>query len=329
MKLLITGGAGFVGADFCSYMVSLYPNYKFICFDALTYAGNIGAVDKISAKSNFRFINGDITNKKVVFDLFEREEFDIVINFAAQTSINNSIDNPDIFMQTNVFGTQVLLDASVKYKVKKFHQVSTSAVYKSFTNKSRASSKENSTLNPESPYAASKGAADLLALAYCTTYGLYVTISRSCHIYGPYQTVDNIIPNVIHSALKDIPITLHTEKNINDWLYISDHSKAIDLILRKGKKGEIYNIGADLKMTDLEIVTTILKQLDKPLDLIHFSNKKNHGNSHLVNSEKIRKNLKWIPEHDFAESLKNTINWNLTHQEWIEKNLRKNNGKNY
>ncbi|MCM1131344.1 MAG: dTDP-glucose 4,6-dehydratase [Roseburia sp.] len=313
-KFLITGGAGFIGGNFCNYMVNAYPEDMFICLDALTYAGNMKTISSLLDKTNFKFIKENICNKSLIFKIFEEENFDYVINFAAETHVDRSIENPSLFLETNVLGTQILLEACRKYGIKRFHQISTDEVYGDLPlNQPNLQFTEEAPLRPSSPYSASKAAADLLVLSYFRTYGIYSTISRSSNNYGPFQFPEKLIPLTIEKASLNETIPVYgTGTNIRDWLYVYDHCKAIDLIVRKGKVGAIYNVGGNNDKANLEVVKFILKELGKPENLITFvKDRKGHDLRYSLNCSKIKKELGWEPIWKFDIGLKKTIHWNL------------------
>lgn len=319
MKFLVTGGAGFIGANYCLGMTDAYPDDMFICLDALTYAGNLETLQPLSGKSNFRFVRGNICDGQLVFDLFAREKFDYVINFAAESHVDRSIENPRIFLETNVLGVQTLLDACREYGIRRFHQVSTDEVYGDLPLGSGRPFTEKSSLRASSPYSASKAGADLLVLAYRRTYGLSVTISRSSNNYGPYQFPEKLIPFVISRALADEPIPIYgSGVNVRDWLYVSDHCAAIDLIVRKGKDGEIYNVGGNCQKSNLEVVKRILHEIGKPESLITFvKDRAGHDLRYALDASKLIKELGWRPKYVFEEGIVSTIEWNIAHRDWL------------
>ncbi|NNG67956.1 dTDP-glucose 4,6-dehydratase [Caldanaerobacter subterraneus] len=322
MRILVTGGAGFIGSNFIYYMLKKYPNYRIVCLDKLTYAGNLSTLRKAMEFENFKFIKGDIADRDLVYDLFEKEKFDIVINFAAESHVDRSIEEPEIFLKTNVIGTQVLMDASRKFGVKRFHQVSTDEVYGDLPlDRPDLKFKEDDKLRPSSPYSASKAAADLLVLAYYRTYKLPVTISRCSNNYGPYQFPEKLIPLMIINAMNDKELPVYgTGHNIRDWIYVTDHCEAIDLIIHKGREGEIYNIGGNCEKRNIEVVKTILKELRKPESLIKFvKDRPGHDLRYALDTSKIEKELGWKPKVKFDEGIKKTIKWYQTNKEWWEK----------
>ena len=271
-KFLVTGGAGFIGGNFLHMMVDKYKDDQYVCVDALTYAGNLETLEPILNKPNFKFVHENICNREGIYKLFETEKFDYVINFAAESHVDRSIDNPEIFLKTNILGTQVLMDACRKYGIKRYHQVSTDEVYGDLPlDRKDLFFTEETPIKTSSPYSASKAAADLLVLAYYRTYKLPVTISRCSNNYGPYHFPEKLIPLMIQKALHNEKLPVYGNgENVRDWLYVGDHCEAIDLIVRHGKDGEIYNIGGHNERTNLEVVKTILKELNKPESLINY-----------------------------------------------------------
>ena len=321
MKYLVTGGAGFIGSNFLHYETEKYPNDTFVCLDALTYAGNYNNIKDLENKNNYKFIKGDITDREFIFKLFEQEKFDVVINFAAESHVDNSIKNPGIFLTTNIIGTGILMDASLKYGVKRYHQVSTDEVYGDLPlDRPDLLFTENTPLHTSSPYSSSKASADLLVMAYYRTYGLPVTISRCSNNYGPYQFPEKLIPVVISKALKNESIPVYgTGENVRDWIHVKDHNIGVDLIVRKGKVGEVYNLGGHAERTNLEMVKTILKEMNKPEDLITFvSDRLGHDLRYAIDSTKVESELGWTRTYTFETGIKETINWYLNNEEWIE-----------
>lgn len=323
-KFLITGGAGFIGSNFCEYMTETYKNDTFICLDALTYAGNLDNLASVLLKPNFKFVKENICNRKKIFKIFAKEKFDYVINFAAESHVDRSIVHPDVFFQTNLIGTQILLEACKKYEIKRFHQISTDEVYGELPlEEKNLAFDETATLHPSSPYSASKASADLLVLAYHRTYNLPCTISRCSNNYGPNQYPEKLIPFMIKKALLNEELPIYGDgSNVRDWIYVYDHCTAIDLIVRTGKDGEIYNIGSQNEKTNLEIVQYILKVLDKPESLITFvHDRPGHDLRYAVDTKKIRE-LGWEPKFNFEDGILKTIHSNL------EKVKRKDRGIN-
>lgn len=320
-NFLITGGAGFIGGNFLLTMVKKYPLDRWICLDALTYAGDTKKLEPVMGLDNFRFVKGNICDKEVVNALFEEEKFDYVINFAAESHVDRSIDDPDVFLRSNLLGVEVLLNAAKKYGIKRFHQVSTDEVYGDLPLEGDVSTfTEDSSLHPSSPYSASKAAADLLVLAYARTYDLPVSISRCSNNYGPYQYPEKLIPLVIERALHNEPVLIYgTGLNLRDWLDVKEHNRAIDLIVRKGRVGQIYNIAGKNEIQNIEMVKKILKALDKPESLIQYTkDRAGHDRRYSMNVSKIQKELHWQNETNFEESLLSTIQWNIDNQEWLK-----------
>ncbi len=321
-KFLVTGGAGFIGGNFLHIMVERYPNDQYVCLDALTYAGNLETLEPIKNKRNFKFVHGNICDRKFVFDLFKNEKFDYVINFAAETHVDRSIVDPEIFLKTNILGTQVLMDACREFGILRYHQVSTDEVYGDLPlDRPDLLFTEETPLHTSSPYSSSKAGADLLVLAYHRTYKLPVTISRCSNNYGAYQFPEKLIPLIISKASNDEKLPVYGKgENVRDWLYVGDHCEAIDLIVRNGRDGEVYNIGGHNEKTNIYIVKTILKQLGKPESLITFvTDRPGHDLRYAINPSKIEKELGWKPKHTFETGIVETINWNLTHQDWLNR----------
>lgn len=319
MTILVTGGAGFIGTNFIFYIRKKYPDYRIICLDALTYAGRIENLTPLINQPDFRFARINITDRKAVYQLFEEELPDIVVNFAAESHVDRSIDNPEIFLETNIIGTSVLMDACRKYGTKRFHQISTDEVYGDLPlDQPNLFFTEETPLHTSSPYSASKASADLLVLAYHRTYGLPVTISRCSNNYGPYQFPEKLIPLTIQKALNDLPLPVYGKgENVRDWLYVEDHCKAIDLIIHNGKIGEVYNIGGHNEMRNIDIVKLICKRLEKPESLITFvEDRKGHDLRYAIHPEKIYQELGWQPETKFADGIRKTIQWYLENKEW-------------
>jgi len=309
-KVLITGGAGFIGSNFIYLILKERPDWKVVCVDSLTPVSNIGFLDEAFNNPNFVFYKEDIRNKKGIFEIFKKESPDIVVNFAAESHVDNSINNPGIFFETNVLGTQVLLDACREFSIKRFHQVSTDEVYGDILlDDVCAKFDENSPLRPSSPYSASKASADLIVLSYHRTYGLPVTISRCSNNYGPHQNKEKLIPMAIDNALNDRPIPIYGNGlNVRDWIYVEDHCRGILTILEKGRSGEIYNIGSSDEKTNIEIVNSILEELDKPKSLIAFvPDRKGHDLRYALDCSKIEKELGWKPTTSFKDTFRLTI----------------------
>lgn len=327
MKLLITGGAGFIGANFIYYMLDKYADqidsegrpYKFICLDSLTYAGNLETLEKASTYKNYSFVKIDISDREAVFQLFEQERPDVVVNFAAESHVDRSIENPEVFLQTNIIGTQVLLDACRQYGITRYHQVSTDEVYGDLPlDRLDLFFTEETPIHTSSPYSASKASADLLVQAYHRTYGLPVTISRCSNNYGPYQFPEKLIPLVIANALAEKNIPVYGEGlNVRDWLYVGDHCRAIDLIIHKGTVGEVYNIGGHNEKANIDVVKIIINTLDKSEKLITYvTDRKGHDMRYAIDPTKIHTELGWLPETNFKKGIHKTIQWYLDNEEW-------------
>jgi len=312
MKVLITGGAGFIGSNFIYYMLSHYPSYELICLDLLTYAGNINNLQKALSDPNFRFIYGDIANRELVYELFARENFDWVVNFAAESHVDRSITDPAAFLMTNTIGTHVLLDACRLYGIGRFHQISTDEVYGDLPiERLDLSFTESSALQPSSPYSASKAAADLMVFAYGRTYKLPVSVSRCSNNYGPYQHYEKLIPLTIVNALKDKSIPVYGDgENVRDWIYVQDHCRAIDLILHKGSPGGVFNIGGGQEISNLEVVRSILRHIKKPQSFITFvPDRPGHDRRYSIDSSKLTNTLGWRPKTSFDIGIIKTIDW--------------------
>lgn len=331
MNILVTGGAGFIGSNFIYYQQAKHPEERIVCLDALTYAGNLENLENALQNPNFRFVKGDITDKECVFNLFEEEKFDIVVNFAAESHVDRSVEDPGKFLHTNVIGTQVLLDACRKYGVKRFHQVSTDEVYGDLPiDRKDLLFTENTPLHASSPYSASKAAADLLVLAYYRTYQVPVTISRCSNNYGPYHFPEKLIPLMITRALNDQSLPVYGKgENIRDWLYVEDHCSAVDLVMRNGRVGEVYNIGGHNEKSNLEIVKLILKILGKPETLITFvADRPGHDLRYAIDNTKIKNELGWSPQLRFEDGIQKTVQWYLDNRSWWE-NILAGEYKNY
>ena len=319
MKICVTGGAGFIGGNFVHYMVNKYPEYEILNLDLLTYAGNLETLKPVENEPNYRFVRGDIADREFIMDLFEKEKFDVVVNFAAESHVDRSISDPGIFVQTNVLGTQVLLDASKEYGVKRFHQVSTDEVYGDLPlDRPDLFFHEDTPLHTSSPYSSSKASADLFVMAYFRTFGLPVTISRCSNNYGPYQFPEKLIPLMISRSLDNEPLPVYGKgENVRDWLHVEDHCRAIDLIIHKGEVGEIYNVGGHNERTNLEVVRTILKALDKPESLIEYvTDRPGHDLRYAIDPAKIERELGWKPVYTFDTGIRQTIQWYLENKEW-------------
>ncbi|MBQ5590350.1 MAG: dTDP-glucose 4,6-dehydratase [Clostridia bacterium] len=324
MNILVTGGAGFIGSNFVYLQLKEHPEDRIVCLDALTYAGNLHTLEEAMKCDNFRFVKGDIADREAVYKLFEEEKFDIVVNFAAESHVDRSVENPEIFLRTNIIGTSVLMDASRKYGVKRYHQVSTDEVYGDLPlDRPDLFFTEETPIHTSSPYSSSKAAADLLVQAYHRTYGLPVTISRCSNNYGPYHFPEKLIPLMISRALADESLPVYGKgENVRDWLYVEDHCKAIDLIIRNGKVGEVYNIGGHNEKTNLEVVKTILKALNKPESLITYvTDRPGHDLRYAIDPTKIHNELGWLPETKFDDGIQMTIKWYLDNKEWWQRIL--------
>lgn len=323
-NILVTGGAGFIGSNFIFYMMGKYPDDRIVCVDSLTYAGNLKTLESVLKNENFRFEKESITNREAMDWIFNEERPHIVVNFAAESHVDRSIDNPGVFLDTNIIGTQVLMDVSRKYNVERFHQVSTDEVYGDLPlDKPELLFTEETPLHTSSPYSASKASADLLVGAYARTYNFPMTISRCSNNYGPYQFPEKLIPLMIANALSDKPLPVYGEGiNVRDWLYVEDHCKAIDLIIHEGKEGEVYNIGGHNEMKNIDIVKIICQELNKSEDLITFiRDRKGHDLRYAIDPTKIHGELGWLPETSFKEGIKKTIQWYLNNKDWWEEIL--------
>ena len=319
MKIIVTGGAGFIGGNFVHYMLNKYNDYKIICLDALTYAGNMETLEPVKDNPNFKFYKADIADRDAVYEIFEKEKPDIIVNCAAESHVDRSIDNPGIFLQTNVIGTGVLMDACRKYGIIRYHQVSTDEVYGDLPlDRPDLFFTETTPLHTSSPYSASKASADLLVQAYHRTFKLPVTISRCSNNYGPYHFPEKLIPLMIANALADKELPVYGKgENVRDWLYVEDHCSAIDLIIHKGRVGEVYNIGGHNEKTNLEVVKIILKELGKSEDLIRYvTDRPGHDMRYAIDPTKIHNELGWLPATKFEDGIKKTIKWYLDNKEW-------------
>lgn len=319
MNIIITGGAGFIGSNFVFHMLREHPQDRVICLDKLTYAGNLSTLAPVMDQDNFRFVKADICDRGAVYSLFEEEHPDVVVNFAAESHVDRSIENPAIFLETNIMGTAVLMDACRKYGIQRYHQVSTDEVYGDLPlDRPDLFFTETTPIHTSSPYSSSKASADLLVLAYHRTYGLPVTISRCSNNYGPYHFPEKLIPLMIINALHDKPLPVYGDGlNVRDWLYVEDHCRAIDLILQKGRVGEVYNVGGHNEMKNIDIVKLICKALGKPESLIHHvTDRKGHDRRYAIDPTKIHEELGWLPETKFADGIKKTIQWYLDHEDW-------------
>ena len=319
MNILVTGGAGFIGSNFVFYMLKNHPDYRVVCLDKLTYAGNLSTLQPVLEQDNFHFVRADICDRDAVEKVFQEEKPDVVVNFAAESHVDRSIENPAIFLETNIMGTAVLMDACRKYGIRRYHQVSTDEVYGDLPlDRPDLFFTEETPLHTSSPYSSSKAGADLLVMAYHRTYGLPVSISRCSNNYGPYHFPEKLIPLTIVNALADKPLPVYGKGiNVRDWLYVEDHCKAIDLILHKGRAGEVYNVGGHNEKQNIEIVKLICKELGKPESLITYvSDRKGHDMRYAIDPAKIHEELGWLPETKFADGIRKTISWYLNHREW-------------
>ena len=321
MKIVVTGGAGFIGSNFIYHMLNKYPDYKIICIDCLTYAGNLSTLKEAFNNKKFTFYKTDITDRAEINRIFADEKPDIVVNFAAESHVDRSIENPEVFLKTNILGTQVLMDACLKNNINRYHQVSTDEVYGDLPlERTDLFFTEETPIHTSSPYSSSKAGADLLVMAYYRTYGLPVTISRCSNNYGPYHFPEKLIPLMIINALADKPLPVYGEGiNVRDWLFVEDHCKAIDLVIHKGRIGEVYNIGGHNEKQNIEIVKIICKELGKPESLItHVGDRKGHDMRYAIDPTKIHSELGWLPETRFEDGIKKTIKWYLDNKDWWE-----------
>ncbi len=320
-NILVTGGAGFIGSNFIYYLLKKHPDYRAVCIDKLTYAGNLETLEAALSQPNFRFVKADITDRETVFSLFEEENFDAVVNFAAESHVDRSIDNPGVFLMTNIIGTQTLLDACNKFGVKRYHQVSTDEVYGDLPlDRPDLFFTEETPIHTSSPYSASKASADLLCLAYWRTFGTPVTISRCSNNYGPYHFPEKLIPLMLINALHDKSLPVYGDGlNVRDWLYVEDHCKAIDMIVENGRIGEVYNVGGHNERANIDVVKTILRSLGKGEELITYvKDRPGHDMRYAIDPTKITNELGWYPETTFDEGIKKTIEWYLNNREWWE-----------
>ncbi len=327
MNIIVTGGAGFIGSNFIFHILNEYPDYRIVCLDCLTYAGNLSTLALVMDNHNFRFVKESITDREAVYKLFEEEHPDIVVNFAAESHVDRSIENPEVFLDTNIKGTAVLMDACRKYGIKRYHQVSTDEVYGDLPlDRPELFFTEETPIHTSSPYSSSKAAADLLVLAYHRTYGLPVTISRCSNNYGPYQFPEKLIPLMIVNCLSGKPLPVYGKGlNIRDWLYVEDHCKAIDLIVHKGRVGEVYNVGGHNEMRNIDIVNLICQELERLGQIrnakgliTHVTDRKGHDMRYAIDPTKIHNELGWLPEIKFADGIKKTIQWYLDNRKWWE-----------
>lgn len=319
MTIIVTGGAGFIGSNFVYHILQKYKDYRVVCVDSLTYAGNMSTLEDAMKNPNFVFYKTDICDREAIYTIFEDEKPDVVVNFAAESHVDRSIENPEVFLKTNILGTQVLMDACRKYGIVRYHQVSTDEVYGDLPiDRPDLFFTEETPIHTSSPYSSSKAGADLLVLAYHRTYGLPVTISRCSNNYGPYHFPEKLIPLMIVNALHDKPLPVYGKgENVRDWLYVADHCKAIDLIIHKGRVGEVYNVGGHNEKTNIDIVKLICKKLGKPESLITYvADRKGHDMRYAIDPTKIHSELGWLPETKFDDGIDKTIEWYLANKEW-------------
>ena len=321
MTILITGGAGFIGTNFVYYQLQHHPEDRVVCLDALTYAGNLENLTEALKNPCFRFVKGDIADREAVNALFEEEKPDIVVNFAAESHVDRSITQPELFLRTNIMGTQVLMDACRKYGVQRYHQVSTDEVYGDLPlDRPDLFFTEDTPIHTSSPYSASKASADLLVLAYFRTFHLPVSITRCSNNYGPYHFPEKLIPLMITRALNDQSLPVYGKgENVRDWLYVEDHCAAIDLVMRKGREGEVYNVGGHNERTNLDVVKTVLRELGKPESLITFvTDRPGHDRRYAIDPSKIHAELGWLPRTKFDDGIHQTVQWYLDNRQWWE-----------
>ena len=329
MNIIVTGGAGFIGSNFVFHMLNTYPDYRIICVDKLTYAGNLSTLEPVMDNPNFRFCKIDICYRDAIYGLFEEEHPDMVVNFAAESHVDRSIENPEVFLNTNILGTAVLMDACRKYGIKRYHQVSTDEVYGDLPlDRPDLFFTEETPIHTSSPYSSSKAGADLLVLAYHRTYGLPVTISRCSNNYGPYHFPEKLIPLMIANALNGKPLPVYGKgENVRDWLFVEDHARAIDLIFHNGAIAETYNIGGFNEWKNIDIIKVVIKTVDRllgrpegaDLDLITYvTDRKGHDMRYAIDSRKLQKELGWEPSLQFEEGIEETVKWYLENQEWMD-----------
>ena len=321
MTILVTGGAGFIGTNFVYYQLQHHPEDRVVCLDALTYAGNLENLTEALKNPRFRFVKGDIADREAVNALFEEEKPDIVVNFAAESHVDRSITQPELFLRTNIMGTQVLMDACRKYGVQRYHQVSTDEVYGDLSlDRPDLFFTEDTPIHTSSPYSASKASADLLVLAYFRTFHLPVSITRCSNNYGPYHFPEKLIPLMITRALNDQSLPVYGKgENVRDWLYVEDHCAAIDLVMRKGREGEVYNVGGHNERTNLDVVKTVLRELGKPESLITFvTDRPGHDRRYAIDPSKIHAELGWLPRTKFDDGIHQTVQWYLDNRQWWE-----------
>lgn len=324
MKICVAGGAGFIGSNFIHYMINKYRDIQIVCIDALTYAGNLENLEIVRENTNFKFYRGNILDNIFLDKVFSKEDFDVVINFAAESHVDRSIKNGKIFLETNVIGTKNLMDMCLKYNLKRYHQISTDEVYGDLEVNDAKSFSEEDILKPSSPYSVSKASADMLVMSYFRTFNLPVTISRCSNSYGPYQYPEKFIPVIITKAIKNEKIPVYGKgENIRDWIHVYDHSISIDKIIREGRIGEIYNVSSRNEIKNLDLAKKILDILDKDYSLITFvEDRLGHDIKYSVNNEKIRNELSFECSVEFSKGLENTVNWYLDNLNWVEAVLK-------
>lgn len=325
MTIIVTGGAGFIGSNFIYFQLKNHPEDRIVCLDALTYAGNLKTLDEAMKHNNFRFVKADIADREAVYKLFEEEKPDIIVNFAAESHVDRSVVNPEIFLRTNIMGTQVLMDACRKYGIRRYHQVSTDEVYGDLPpDQPELFFTEETPIHTSSPYSASKASADLIVLAYARTFKLPVSITRCSNNYGPYHFPEKLIPLMISRALADESLPVYGKgENIRDWLYVEDHCSAIDLVMRKGLEGEVYNVGGHNERTNLEVVKTILRELHKPESLISYvTDRPGHDRRYAIDPTKIHNELGWLPQTKFDDGIRATVQWYLDNKNWWQDILK-------
>ena len=335
MTIIVTGGAGFIGSNFVFHMLNKYPDYRIVCLDCLTYAGNLSTLEPVMDNPNFRFVKESITDREAVYKLFEEEKPDMVVNFAAESHVDRSIENPEVFLDTNIKGTAVLMDACRKYGIKRYHQVSTDEVYGDLPlDRPDLFFTEETPIHTSSPYSSSKAAADLLVLAYHRTYGLPVSISRCSNNYGPYHFPEKLIPLTILNALAGKPLPVYGNgEQIRDWLYVEDHARALYKVATEGKSGETYNIGGHNERKNIDVVRTICAILDKvvaqkPGNITHFADlitfvtdRPGHDLRYAIDAAKIQRDLGWVPQETFESGIEKTVHWYLNNQTWWQRVL--------
>jgi len=318
---LVTGGAGFIGTNYIRYILENHPDDRIVCVDKLTYAGNYDNISEFQSENRFDFEHADICDREAVYAIVQKYKPDCIVNFAAESHVDRSVENPEIFLETNILGTAVLLDAAKHFGIKRFHQISTDEVYGDLPlDRTDLKFDENSPIKPSSPYSASKASADMLCMAYYRTYGTPITVSRCSNNLGPYQFPEKLIPLMVERALNNVPLPVYGDgKNVRDWLYVEEHCKAIDLIIHKGRVGEVYNVGGHNEKQNIEIVKIICKELGKPESLItHVGDRKGHDMRYAIDPTKIHNELGWLPETKFEDGIKKTIQWYLDNREWWE-----------